>query len=53
MEKAKDIEVYGSHPAHVAVADTYVRAFVTEGPASIINIVQGSKTPDIRAHINR
>ena len=30
LEKAEDIEVYGSHPAHVAVADTYVRPFVTE-----------------------
>ena len=30
MEKAEDIAVYGSHPAHVAVADTYVRPYVTE-----------------------
>lgn len=30
LEKAEDIAVYGSHPAHVAVADTYVRPFVTE-----------------------
>ena len=30
MEKAGDIAVYGSHPAHVAVADTYVRPYVTE-----------------------
>lgn len=30
MEKAEDIEVYGSHPEHVAVADAYVRPFVTE-----------------------
>ncbi len=30
LEKAGDIAVYGSHPAHVAVADTYVRPFVTE-----------------------
>ena len=30
LEKAEDIEVYGSHPAHVAVADTYVRPFVME-----------------------
>lgn len=30
LEKAGDVAVYGSHPAHVAVADTYVRPFVTE-----------------------
>lgn len=30
LEKAEDIEVYGNHPAHVAVADTYVRPYVTE-----------------------
>ena len=30
LEKAEDIEVYAQHPAHVAVADTYVRPFVTE-----------------------
>ncbi len=30
MEKAEDIKVYSKHPAHVAVADTYVRPFVTE-----------------------
>ena len=24
LEKAEDIEVYAQHPAHVAVADTYV-----------------------------
>ena len=30
LEKAEDIAVYGNHPAHVAVADTYVRHFVTE-----------------------
>ena len=30
MENAADIEVYGSHPAHAAFADTYVRPFVTE-----------------------
>lgn len=30
LEKAEDIAVYGSHPAHVAVADTYVRPYVTE-----------------------
>ena len=30
LEKAEDVAVYGSHPAHVAVADAYVRPFVTE-----------------------
>ena len=30
LEKAKDISVYETLPAHVAVADTYVRPFVTE-----------------------
>ena len=30
LEKAEDIAVYGSHPEHVAVADKYVRPFVTE-----------------------
>lgn len=30
LEKAEDIAVYAKHPAHVAVADTYVRPFVTE-----------------------
>ncbi|HIX63520.1 MAG TPA: Dabb family protein [Candidatus Mediterraneibacter colneyensis] len=30
LEKAEDIAVYGNHPAHVAVADTYVRPYVTE-----------------------
>ena len=30
LEKAEDIAVYAAHPAHVAVADTYVRPFVTE-----------------------
>ena len=28
FEKAEDIAVYAKHPAHVAVADTYVRPFV-------------------------
>jgi hypothetical protein len=28
LEKAEDIAVYAKHPAHVAVADTYVRPFV-------------------------
>ena len=30
LEKAEDVKVYGSHPDHVAVADTYVRPYVTE-----------------------
>ncbi|MCC8138181.1 MAG: Dabb family protein [Clostridiales bacterium] len=30
MEKAEDVAVYGSHPAHVAVADTYVRPYVCD-----------------------
>ncbi|MCD7737001.1 MAG: Dabb family protein [Lachnospiraceae bacterium] len=30
LEKAEDIAVYGSHPAHVAVADTYVRPYVCD-----------------------
>lgn len=30
LEKQEDISVYGSHPAHVEVADTYVRPYVTE-----------------------
>lgn len=30
LEKAEDIAVYAEHPDHVAVADTYVRPFVTE-----------------------
>lgn len=28
LEKAEDVAVYASHPAHVAVADTYVRPYV-------------------------
>lgn len=28
FEKAEDIAVYAKHPAHVYVADTYVRPFV-------------------------
>lgn len=28
LEKAEDIKVYGSHPEHVAVANTYVRPYV-------------------------
>ena len=28
FEKAEDVKVYGSHPDHVAVADTYVRPYV-------------------------
>lgn len=30
MEKAEDIAEYSVHPAHVKVADTYVRPYVTE-----------------------
>ncbi|MCC8045875.1 MAG: Dabb family protein [Clostridiales bacterium] len=30
MEKAQGVAVYGSHPAHVAVADTYVRPYVCD-----------------------
>ena len=30
MEKAEDVKVYGSHPDHVAVADTYVRPYVCD-----------------------
>ncbi|MCD7715428.1 MAG: Dabb family protein [Lachnospiraceae bacterium] len=30
MEKAEDVAVYGSHPEHVAVADTYVRPYVCD-----------------------
>ena len=30
LEKAEDIAVYAKHPAHVHVADTYVRPYVTE-----------------------
>lgn len=28
MEKAEDVAVYATHPAHVAAADTYVRPYV-------------------------
>ena len=30
LEKAEDISVYATHPAHVHVADTYVRPYVCE-----------------------
>ena len=30
MEKAEEVKVYGSHPEHVKVADTYVRPYTTE-----------------------
>ena len=30
LEKAEDIAVYAKHPAHVAVADTYVRPYVCD-----------------------
>ena len=29
-EKAEDIAVYGKHPAHVSVADTYVRPYTAD-----------------------
>ena len=28
LEKVEDVKVYGSHPEHVSVADTYVRPYV-------------------------
>ena len=30
LEKAEDIPVYATHPAHVHVADTYVRPYVCD-----------------------
>ena len=30
LEKEEDIAIYAKHPAHVHVADTYVRPYVTE-----------------------
>lgn len=30
LEKAEDVAVYGSHPVHVAVADTFVRPYVCD-----------------------
>lgn len=30
LEKAEDVKVYGSHPDHVVVADTYVRPYVCD-----------------------
>lgn len=30
LEKAEDVAVYGSHPEHVKVADTYVRPYVKD-----------------------
>lgn len=29
-EKPEDVAVYGSHPAHVSVADTYVRPYTCD-----------------------
>ena len=29
LERAEDIAIYAKHPAHVHVADTYVRPYVT------------------------
>ncbi|MCD8015057.1 MAG: Dabb family protein [Lachnospiraceae bacterium] len=33
LEKAEDVAVYANHPAHVAVADTYVRPYVCDRAA--------------------
>ena len=33
LAKAEDIAVYGKHPMHVKVADTYVRPYTTERAA--------------------
>ncbi len=30
LEKAEDVAVYGAHPEHVRVADTYVRPYVKD-----------------------
>lgn len=30
LEKPEDVAVYGSHPEHVKVADTYVRPYVMD-----------------------
>lgn len=30
LEKPEDVAGYAGHPAHVAVADTYIRPYVTE-----------------------
>lgn len=30
LEKAEDIAIYGAHPEHVRVADTYVRPYVMD-----------------------
>ena len=30
IEKAEDVAVYGAHPEHVRVADTYVRPYVKD-----------------------
>lgn len=30
LEKPEDVAVYGSHPEHVKVADTYVRPYVID-----------------------
>lgn len=30
LEKAEDVAVYGAHPEHVKVADTYVRPYVKD-----------------------
>ena len=33
LEKPEDVAVYSSHPAHVAVADTYVRPYTCDRAA--------------------
>lgn len=30
LEKAEDVAIYGAHPEHVKVADTYVRPYVKD-----------------------
>ena len=30
LEKKEDVAVYGAHPEHVKVADTYIRPYVTD-----------------------
>ena len=45
MEKAEDIKVYGSHPEHVKVADTYVRPYTTREHVWIMKTkCRGGKT---------
>ena len=30
LEKAEDVAIYGAHPEHIKVADTYVRPYVKD-----------------------